>query len=146
MLLSMFARAPILFREDAPPPPEPPGSTSESTDDSDLLEREPAWLVCVQCRNRVTRPELAREVQGRFHHVCTNPHGFTFDLGCYSEAPGARPLGPAYAADSWFRGYVWKVAACGGCRAHLGWRFSSGEFAFWGLIRDQLAAEGPAEH
>lgn len=124
----------------APPPAHAP-PIRDHDPSSTVADQPETWLVCVQCATRITQPGLARHVHGRFAHTLTNPHGLTFELGCYHGAPGARAHGPAYAADSWFQGYAWRVAACRGCVCHLGWRFSAGDAAFWGLIRDALVEE-----
>jgi hypothetical protein len=47
------------------------------------------------------------------------------------------PVGGASAEFSWFSGYRWRVALCGRCLGHLGWRFEQGD-SFYGLILDRL--------
>ncbi len=40
---------------------------------------------------------------------------------------------------TWFAGYAWRIACCGGCTSHLGWRYEAVEperepAAFYGLL------------
>lgn len=101
------------------------------------------FLVCAQCRFRVTRPAWRIEVAGKRAHVVFNPHGILFEIGCFSAAPGVTAEGPASPEFTWFPGHAWEVAYCRGCGAHLGWRYvSEGGSVFFGLIEDRL---GPDE-
>jgi hypothetical protein len=107
--------------------------------------REPldvsSWFVCVECRHRVA-PEHARiEIGGQHRHVCVNPSGLAFDIACFEIAPGAVPYGASEAQWSWFEGYLWRVALCGGCSRHLGWSFEGSNGTFHGLIAIRLAHE-----
>lgn len=79
---------------------------------------------------------------GTHLHRCTNPAGYTYDIGCYRAAPGCGLLGEATAGDTWFAGYRWQIAVCGSCGAHLGWRYANaGSDTFYGLITAQLVSE-----
>ena len=63
-----------------------------------------------------------------------------FLIGCFNEAPGCRPAGPASSDFTWFPGFRWRIACCEGCRIHLGWSFGDGgEAGFHGLILNRLA-------
>jgi len=97
-------------------------------------------VLCAQCAAKITRHSWAIQVDGRAEHYCINPHGLEFRVLTFSDAPGATTTGPATTQASWFRGYAWRMAVCGVCDAHLGWRFEGGisPQAFYGLIRDAL--------
>lgn len=97
-------------------------------------------LRCRQCGREVARPDDATEQQGGHEHIFVNPHGHDFRIRLYTRAAGAVAVGPATAFYSWFPGFPWRVLACGGCGAHLGWSYGVPE-AFVGLIVDRLAEE-----
>ena len=99
-------------------------------------------LFCASCRHLVTHQDERIPIQGGHEHTFTNPHGITYHIGCYREAPGCAPVGEAVAEFSWFRGYAWRIALCANCRTHLGWRFQSDADYFHGLIVDRLTSAG----
>ncbi len=101
-------------------------------------------LICASCGERITSVKERLEMNGTHAHTFTNPHGFSFDIGCFRSAPGCTPQGQATEAWTWFRGYAWRVAVCGGCGAHLGWGYEPvpadpDSRGFFGLILDRLA-------
>lgn len=99
-------------------------------------------LICAVCGERITSIRERVEMNGTHAHTFTNPHGLTFDIGCFRSAPGCKPVGEATEAWTWFRGYAWRVAVCGGCGAHLGWGYEPadpGTRGFFGLILDRLS-------
>jgi hypothetical protein len=81
------------------------------------------------------------EVRGQHEHVCVNPSGIPFHIGCFRSAPGCQALGVPESYWSWFDGYGWQVATCGGCAHHLGWAFSGEGGGFYGLIVARLLEE-----
>lgn len=100
-------------------------------------------LVCAACGFVVTHEAARITVDGAHAHARTNPHGFTYDFGCFSEAPGTVPSGAPSMQATWFAGHFWWIRNCGGCGTHLGWLFYRGdqrEGAFYGLILDRLRA------
>jgi hypothetical protein len=101
------------------------------------------WFVCVECRHRITPASARIEVNGQHRHVCVNPSGLAFDIACFATAPGAIPHGSLEAYWSWFEGYLWRVALCGGCGRHLGWSFEGSAGTFHGLVALRLALENP---
>lgn len=113
--------------EDAPAP-------TRALDDDSAAERA---IACAACRHPITHASARIEKNGRHHHTCVNPAGFVFHIGCFAAAPGAVAHGTPTEAHSWFAGYRWRFASCGGCSQHLGWCFVD-EDAFWGLIRAHL--------
>ncbi len=108
----------------------------QETDDKD-------FIYCAACATVITAPSQRIEVNGRHDHYFINPHGFEFHVGCFRHALGCDISGQPEAADSWFMGYVWRLATCGGCQAHLGWYFATGtnEDAFYGLILNALTSK-----
>ena len=96
-------------------------------------------IICRRCRHAITRPAEALEMNGAHRHTFANPHGIVFEIGCFRTAPGCTQVGAASGEFSWFSGYLWRVAICGGCMAHLGWRFEAPSGGlFYGLILDHL--------
>lgn len=78
-------------------------------------------------------------MRGEHEHVCVNPHGIAFHIGCYASAPGCVPYGRTESFWSWFPGYRWQIALCAGCGRHLGWGFSAdGEASFHGLVAQRI--------
>lgn len=118
---------------------EPHGS--QQTDSA--AEHEPR-LLCARCRHAITRRSRQIAVNGAHTHTFTNPHGLTFHIGCYRDAPGCTEAGTATTEFTWFPGYAWRFAECGGCGVHLGWLFTSTADGFYGLIVDRLTSGGPA--
>ena len=110
----------------------------EETDPEEVSKEEEA-LNCAACGQPVTNPKHRTSVGGDFQHAVVNPAGVLFEIGCFAEAEGCRQVGPESDEFSWFDGYVWQVAVCKGCRAHLGWRFWSSDNEFYGLILNRLA-------
>ena len=135
---------PLTILKTSPPPPG--HADVDDTPGDEAVEGRGRWLCCAHCRARVT-PDAARTtVRGDHEHVRTNPHALTFHIGCFSEAPGCRPVGPSSTFWTWFAGYSWQAAACGGCLEHLGWRFRAegpdeAPPVFFGLILDLLVGE-----
>lgn len=101
-------------------------------------------LLCAACRHPVTTSAARTSVSGSHQHTFFNPHGVVFNVGCFSQAPGASARGIPTDEFTWFPGHVWQLAVCARCVSHLGWRFKSQASEFYGLILDKLV-EGPGE-
>jgi hypothetical protein len=101
-------------------------------------------LFCALCRQPVTHQEERMEVNGAHQHRCTNPGGYTFEIGCFHEAGGCIAVGAATDAHTWFKSYAWKIALCASCERHLGWRFQAPAGYFHGLILDRFTSVGRA--
>lgn len=99
-----------------------------------------AGLYCRYCRHRITAADAAMAVNGGQVHVRTNPAGIRYEFGCFSRAPGCVAAGTATSEHTWFPGYAWQIALCGGCGEHLGWRFR-GDSGFFGLILNRLVSD-----
>ena len=103
---------------------------------------EPHALLCAACDHSVSDERLRIRVQGSHRHQCVNPLGSTFQVSCFSDAPGALALGSPESAYSWFPGHRWRYALCGGCGEHLGWHYS-GIDEFFGLLEEKLKRARP---
>jgi hypothetical protein len=70
--------------------------------------------------------------------VFANPHGRVFEIVTVRQADGVALLDAPTREHSWFAGYAWRVALCGGCGSHVGWGFHAvvGQepAAFFGLV------------
>lgn len=91
-------------------------------------------LRCVACGHAITRRREACARGGAPVHTFVNPYGVVFEVACYARAPGAVGVGDFEDTFSWFPGYAWQRAACGGCGAHVGWRFRCGGDEFCGVV------------
>lgn len=105
------------------------GDVDEATDDA---------LYCSDCGHLITRASWRISRRGDHAHTVFNPAGQLFQIGCYSDAPGATPDGGTSTAFTWFPGYAWRIALCGSCRRHMGWQFF-GDDDFFGLITARLS-------
>jgi hypothetical protein len=106
---------------------------------ANVPERAPR-LLCARCGNTITHQDQRIAVNGAHAHSCTNPHGLTFYIGCFRDAPGCAPLGAATTEFTWFPGYAWRITDCAKCGEHLGWLFTSSGDGFYGLIIDRLTS------
>jgi hypothetical protein len=95
-------------------------------------------IVCRACAAAVTRPQEAVAMAGAHRHTFANPHGIVFEIACFADAPGCTQVGAATDEFTWFAGYDWRIAICGTCHEHLGWRFQADGGGFYGLIVDRL--------
>jgi len=97
-------------------------------------------IVCRCCGLRITAAGQRIEVNGAHDHTFTNPEGIVFHIGCFARVQGCSFVGEPTGEWSWFAGYAWSVAYCAGCGLHLGWRYSSGDDAFHGLVLRSLSS------
>ena len=102
-----------------------------------LGEMEP-FILCRVCGNRISTLDAIIVVNGQHRHTCTNPAGITFEIGCFSSAPGCLIYGIPTYEYTWFEGYSWSLAFCSRCATHLGWYYQSEEEGFFGLILNRL--------
>lgn len=116
----------------------------------DVLERKPEeardFIYCSACSTVIARQTDRFEVNGSHDHSFVNPYGYQYRIGCFREALGCSISGAPQAADSWFTGFQWQLAACSDCRRHLGWHFERGASPvggdhFYGLILDRIQHE-----
>ncbi len=97
-------------------------------------------ILCKNCGRVITHAEDRFTVHGSNRHTFANPHGRVYEIGCFQTAPGCAYGGALTAEFSWFAGYQWKIALCGGCLTHLGWLFVSSSNRFNGLILERLVS------
>lgn len=97
------------------------------------------YLACRQCGHKITPIASRISVSDRHIHVCSNPHGLVFEIGCFAHAPGCTQVGLPSIEFTWFPGHTWQITLCEACHNHLGWLFqqSSGAY-FYGLILQRL--------
>ena len=95
-------------------------------------------ILCGICSRVITHHSARVSRGGRHHHAFFNPAGITFEISCYATAPGCLIQGKATDAFTWFAGYRWQYALCRTCYLHLGWRFTSTDDTFFGLIDGRL--------
>lgn len=82
-------------------------------------------------------------VDGAHRHTFANPMGVVFEVDCFSQVWSMGYAGPETDEFTWFKGYRWRIAVCGRCQVHLGWRFAStGRDGFHALITDRLHYPG----
>jgi hypothetical protein len=110
-------------------------------DASAVREDEEQAVVCRDCGHAITSVRAVVAVDGSCNHTYFNPAGIVFEIVCFSRAPGCAVQGPSSSEFSWFPGFAWRPAFCGGCFAHVGWRFESADSTFFGLIRNRLAGD-----
>lgn len=103
---------------------------------------EEEWILCRQCRQRLSRPSESTIVNGAHQHTFANPSGIVFEIVCYRNVRGCRPAGSPSTDFSWFSGHAWQIVFCSRCLTHLGWHFSSNIGThFYGLILDRIKRE-----
>ena len=95
------------------------------------------YVFCLACSHVLAHANDRLDIDGSHEHSFSNPHGFTHHFGCYQEALGCAIEGPTVAADSWFPGYLWRLAMCAECGQHIGWLFER-EDHFYGLLIDKI--------
>ncbi len=111
---------------------------------ADPVSKEEAVVICRICSSIVTRPFHRIMVNNSFSHAFANPQGDVFEIGCFIRAQGCVPVSDFSSEFTWFPSYSWKIGACTGCAAHLGWVFSLDNPGskslnhFYGLILDKL--------
>ena len=111
---------------------------------ADPVSKEEEVVICRICSSTITRPFHRIMVNKSFSHAFANPQGDVFEIGCFTKAEGCIPVSDSSSEFTWFPGYSWKIGACTGCAAHLGWVFSLDNPGskslnhFYGLILDKL--------
>ncbi|MEM7030148.1 MAG: cereblon family protein [Chloroflexota bacterium] len=111
---------------------------TKSQADDQVKDTSPEFWHCVECHHPITRKDQKIEVNGQHRHVCMNPHGYVYQLGCFSTASGCLPASQPTEEFSWFPGYAWQICVCEQCHTLIGWAFRAPDARFWGLIINQL--------
>ena len=118
---------------------EPLLHSSEETDSDFETSEEERWIICRQCRQRLTRPSERIQINGLHSHTFANPSGVVFEIGCFRMVSGLNFIGPPSHEFPWFAGHSWQIVICSACQTHLGWWFRGpGSNQFFGLILDHL--------
>ena len=94
-------------------------------------------LRCKICEQVISTEHNRIPVNASHDHTCINPAGIEYHIGCFDQAPGCAPVGPASLEHTWFAGHAWQVTVCRNCHEHLGWYFRNGS-RFYGLILSRL--------
>jgi hypothetical protein len=117
----------------------PQGLPNSEAHSNAVPSEENRWLVCRQCRQRLTRPGESISVNGSHSHIFANPSGVVFEIGCFRMVRGLHFIGPPSYEFPWFAGHSWQIVICSTCQTHLGWWFQGPETnQFFGLILDRL--------
>lgn len=111
------------------------GVSQEKIESSSMDEKK---ICCAYCLHAITDPDSQISVNGSFYHVFANPHGYVYEIGCFSNAEGCRKVSSSSSEFSWFSGFSWQVCICEQCASHLGWIFLSDTKIFYGLIIEKL--------
>lgn len=107
-------------------------------DDDDAHTDEERAVVCVACNHALTKASSRIEVDGAHEHAFANPAGLTFRVACFRDAPGCAGYGDESRVWTWFKGFAWRVALCGGCSEHVGWSYRNEASSFFGLITTRI--------
>jgi len=109
--------------------------------DKKYFQRQDIHYLCKFCKARITSWKFKIKVHGEFKHICVNPNGIVFEVGCFSEASNCIPIDNPTKEFTWFPGYAWQVILCSTCLNHLGWLYTSNNSYFVGLILTNLIEE-----
>jgi hypothetical protein len=95
-------------------------------------------IYCTHGGAPITRRGGKSRRKGRFEHVCINPGGYVFRIGCFTRAPGCIVGGEPTDYFTWFPGFSWACAVCRNYSSHPRRQFRSDPERFYGLILDSL--------
>ncbi len=110
----------------------------ETKNEADARTEEERTIICRLCRHVITTPDTMVPMNGILNHIFTNPAGVTYTIACFTSAKGCVTTGEPTIDYTWFPGFQWSYALCAGCFSHLGWHYTGGENAFYGLILDRI--------
>jgi len=111
---------------------------AETFSENKTLPQGRESIVCALCNHHITDSSKQIIINNSFHHIFANPHGNVYEIGCFSNAGGCRPISKSSVEFSWFIGFSWQICVCNYCSNHLGWFFSSESEKFYGLILEKL--------
>ncbi len=122
--------------------PQRQSDAESEPDNAPAPEDASSWIVCRQCRQRLTRSSHGRSIDVSHKHTFANPSGIVFEIACYYPVSGITLVGARSTEFSWFAGHSWQIGICSGCRTHLGWLFSGRDAQlFYALITDRIMEE-----
>ncbi|WP_319759210.1 cereblon family protein [Maridesulfovibrio sp.] len=107
--------------------------------DQDSLHDFKKKITCRSCGAEITDSSSAVKINNKHEHSFFNPHGYVFQIRCFSSAQGCISSGRSSSEFTWFPGHTWQIAGCSTCMTHLGWKFQSELTSFYGLIRDKIS-------
>ena len=113
--------------------------TESETGGAPVESADPAWR-CAGCGAAVANDRDRIPLEGAATRAFVNPAGIEFVIAGFRDAPGCAAYGETSPHWSWFPGFVWRIAVCAACGAHLGWSFTSDKDRFYGLILERLIA------
>ncbi|KAJ0172843.1 hypothetical protein K1T71_011982 [Dendrolimus kikuchii] len=108
-------------------------------------------LCCSSCWAEVARrDQLFAMSSDGVHSNYTNLGGYMHDIVTVAACGNVALSGAPSAEYSWFPGYMWTIALCRICTAHLGWRFDAMKRnlrpqQFFGLCRNYVQPRHEAE-
>ncbi len=116
--------------------------TTSAPDDEEAPERS---LRCAGCGAQIAAKSALFGMRGAsVEQVFPNPLGQMRVILTLRAARVVCVSAPT-TEFTWFAGYSWRIACCGACGLHLGWRFeavSTDQPAlFYGLLKDALVEE-----
>ncbi len=94
-------------------------------------------LICSSCSHPVTTVSQKTDIRGRHDHAFSYYREIV-RLGCFKNATGCVGVQGISHGYSWFRGYAWQVQVCKNCFTQLGWKYTSPDDSFYGLIFETL--------
>lgn len=109
---------------------------SEDSKTNNFTEKKK--ILCKECKSKITDSSFFISINNSHEHSFFNPHGYVFQIKCFSLAQGCIVTGEPSSEFTWFAGYKWQIAICALCFAHLGWKFQSGSSTFYGLIKNNI--------
>ncbi|KAG8041068.1 hypothetical protein G9C98_002056 [Cotesia typhae] len=102
-------------------------------------------FVCKRCGAKVAKQtDVFQMNEEGVQSAYCNPAGAIHEtITLYKAQSLVLDNAPPSSEYSWFPGYQWTIAHCGGCRSHMGWRFTAAQRdlkpqSFWGLTRTSL--------
>jgi hypothetical protein len=106
-----------------------PGRAPSATD-----ARPARAIRCAACGHAVAHERDRTSRDGAHEHAFANPRGIPYRIALFAAAPGCVPIGDPTAEATWFPPFEWRIALCGACGDHLGWRYDHRDAGFFGLI------------
>jgi hypothetical protein len=107
-------------------------------------------LHCAGCGALIARADdICRVMDRPPRKTYENPHGLLCPILTLARAEGLELDAHTSTMNTWFEGYAWRPAACGGCGLFLGWAFEAvageaGPAEFCGLLEERLISRPAA--